>query len=240
MNEVESIKLQKYISDCGLMSRRSAESEIESGRFTINGVAAKLGDRVTPSRDIVKYKGTVVKKQTKKYYIMLNNPAGYVTTLSDEFGRDTVCSLVNLPVRVYPVGRLDKNSEGLIILTTDGEFANILCHPKYNKKKRYLVITDGYAENGKIDKLKEMKKLDGEEIRPVAVKVVERSDNASKLMFTLTEGKNRQIRRMCEAAGLSVMQLKRFAIGNVQLGELKPGSWRNLTPEEIKELTQAK
>lgn len=238
--ESESIKLQKYVSDCGLMSRRQAENEIQHGFFTINGLTATLGDRVNPEKDIIKYKGNIVKKQNKKYYIMLNKPSGYVTTLSDEFGRETVCSLVDLPVRLYPVGRLDKNSEGLIILTNDGEFANTLTHPRYNKKKRYLIITDGYVDNNAIDKLQHMKSIDGEPIRPVDVKILERHENATKLIFTLSEGKNRQIRRMCEEAELTVMQLKRIAIGGLQLGNLKTGAWRHLTPEEIKELKKLK
>ncbi len=235
---MESVKLQKYVSDCGLMSRRQAENAISDGLFTVNGVTAVLGDRVIPGEDVVKYRGKVIKQNTKKYYIMLNKPQGYVTTTSDEFGRDTVCSLIDLPVRLYPVGRLDKNSEGLLIMTNDGDFANRMMHPRYDHKKRYLVITSGYAENNAVDKMQHMRELDGEPINPVEIKILERNDNATKLVFTLSEGKNREIRRICEEAGLSVMQLKRFAVGPLQLGELESGKWRYLTPEEIKELTK--
>lgn len=232
---MESVKLQKFVSDCGLMSRREAENEIRQGAFTVNGKTASLGDRVIPS-DSVKYNGKLIKNNIKKYYIMLNKPAGFVTTLSDEFGRDTVSSLVKLPVRLYPVGRLDKNSEGLLIMTNDGEFANLMTHPRYHQKKRYLVIVNGSASDNAVDMLQRMKELDGEPILPVEVKINERTGNASKLIFTLSEGKNRQIRRMCEAVGLTVMQLKRFAVGNLQIGDLQPGAWRPLTPEEVKEL----
>ena len=235
---MESVKLQKYVSDCGLMSRRQAENAISDGLFTVNGVTAVLGDRVIPGEDVVKYRDKVLKQNTKKYYIMLNKPQGYVTTTSDEFGRDTVCSLIDLPVRLYPVGRLDKNSEGLLIMTNDGEFANRMMHPRYDHKKRYLVITSGYAENNAVDKMQHMRELDGEPINPVEIKILERNDNATKFVFTLSEGKNREIRRICEEAGLSVMQLKRFAVGPLQLGELESGNWRYLTPEEIKELTK--
>lgn len=235
--DYKSIKLQKFVSDCGLMSRREAEAEISAGAFTVNGAVAKLGDRIIPSRDLIKYKNDVLKKTSIRHYIMLNKPSGYVTTLADEFGRETVCSLIDLPIRLYPVGRLDKNSEGLLIMTNDGEFANRMTHPRYHQKKRYLVTVNGFADNNAVDKLQHMKTLDGEPILPLDIKINERNENASKLIFTLAEGKNRQIRRMCEAAGLTIMQLKRFAVGSLQIGDLKPGAWRHLTPDEVKELT---
>ncbi len=236
MENNEGIKLQKYISDCGLMSRRKAEAEIENGAFTINGEPAVLGNRVFPGKDVVEYRGEQVAPQSRKYYVMLNKPQGYVTTTADELGRKNVCSLVDLPARLYPVGRLDYNSEGLLLLTNDGEFANRMTHPRYEHKKRYLVTVAGRIENNALDMIQHLRELDGEPINPVEVKLAERNENASKLIFTLTEGKNREIRRICEKAGLSIMQLKRFALGPLQLGELAPGSWRHLTPEEIKEL----
>ena len=234
--ENEGIKLQKYVSDCGLMSRRKAEAEIENGAFTVNGVTAVLGNRVFPEKDVVLYRGEPLEAQTKKYYIMLNKPAGYVTTTSDELGRKDVCSLVDIPARLYPVGRLDRESEGLLLLTNDGEFANLMTHPRYMHKKRYLVIVAGHIPNNSLDMMQHLRELDGEPINPVGIKLIERSENASKLIFTLSEGKNREIRRICEYAGLKVMQLKRFAVGPLLLGELSPGKWRHLTPEEIKEL----
>lgn len=230
-------KLQKYVSDSGLMSRRAAEKEIELGNFEINGKTAKIGDRVNPKTDVVKYKGKVIKPVKRKVYICLNKPAGYVTTMSDELGRKSISELVeDVGVRVYPAGRLDMDSEGLIICTNDGEFANLLMHPGGNIKKIYHVMIRGKVENSTIDALRAMRTLDDEQISPVGVEVLERNENASKLKMVLSEGKNRQIRRMCEQCGLSVMQLKRIAIGNVFLGNLESGKWRYLSKEEIQAL----
>ena len=239
MKTEDGIKLQKYVSDCGLMSRRKAETEIENGAFTINGVTAVLGNRVFPGKDAVAYRGEEIKPQSKKYYIMLNKPQGYVTTVSDERGRKDVCSLVDLPVRLYPVGRLDYNSEGLLLLTNDGEFANLMTHPRYEHKKRYLVIVAGLVPNNALDMMRHLRELDGEPITPVDIKLLERNENASKLIFTLGEGKNREIRRICEKAELKIMQLKRFAVGALQLGDLQTGKWRFLTPQEVKELKRS-
>lgn len=234
-------KLQKFVSDCGLMSRRAAEREIEQGHFEINGVTAKIGDRVNPDADVVTYKGRIIKPVKRKVYICLNKPAGYVTTMSDELGRKSIGELVaDVGVRVFPVGRLDKDSEGLLICTNDGEFANMLMHPSGNIKKIYRVVVRGRVENSTIDALRSMRKLDDEDIAPVGVDILERNENASKLQFVLTEGKNRQIRRMCEQCGLSVMQLKRVAVGGVFLGKLAVGKWRYLTNEEILSLKSKK
>ena len=231
------VKLQKFVSDCGLMSRRAAEREIENGHFAINGVKAKLGDRVEPSKDKVTYKGEVLKKSGKKVYLLLNKPAGVVTTMQDELGRRTVSELVSLPgKRVYPVGRLDKDSEGLLLMTDDGEFANKISHPSGGIKKVYYVMIAGRIENNTLDALRAMKMLEGEPINPVEVELMERSDNASNVRFVLSEGKNRQIRKMCEAHGLSVMQLRRVQMGNLRLGNLESGAYRHLTDEERKDL----
>ena len=235
------MRLQKYVSDCGLMSRRAAEKEIEAGSFTVNGEVAVIGQQIEPEKDIIKYKGTRVRNGGRKYYIALNKPAGYVTTANDEMGRQNVCELVSdINARLYPVGRLDKNSEGLLIMTNDGEFAQKVMHPRFHLKKQYLVITNGFCTNTQADRLRAMKTLENEPIQPVDVRICERSETSSKLMFVLSEGKNRQIRRMCEAAGLTVMQLRRIAIGTIRLGTLESGCHRNLTKYEIKELTQCK
>ncbi len=227
------VKLQKYVSDCGLMSRRAAEREIENGHFAINGVKAKLGDRVDPSKDKVTYRGEVLKKSGRKVYLVVNKPAGVVTTMQDELGRKTVTELVSLPgKRIYPVGRLDKDSEGLLLMTDDGEFANRVAHPSGGIKKTYLVMLAGKVENNQLDTLRAMRMLEGEPINPVEVNLVDRNDNASKVRFMLSEGKNRQIRRMCEAVGLSVMQLRRVQMGNITLGRLESGAYRHLTDEE--------
>ena len=231
-------KLQKYVSDCGLMSRRAAEKEIEKGHFAIDGVKAKLGDRLDPAKSKVTYRGEpLVKQGGKKTYLLLNKPSGVVTTMSDEMGRKTVAELVSgLGKRVYPVGRLDKDSEGLILMTDDGEFANRVAHPSGNVKKVYIVMVAGRIENQMLDALRAMKRLDDEPINPVEVTLLERNDNASKVKFVLSEGKNRQIRRMCEAVGLSVMQLRRVQIGNLTIGNLESGAYRKLTDEELASL----
>lgn len=233
-------KLQKFVSDCGLMSRRAAEREIECGYFAINGTKAKLGDRVNPAKDRVTYKGKPVKPSGgRKVYILLHKPAGVVTTMNDEFGRRTVAELVKgLGKRVYPVGRLDKDSEGLLLMTDDGTFANRIAHPSGNIRKVYHVMLAGRVENNQLDSLRAMRKLDDEPIVPVQVDLIERNDNASKVKFVLSEGKNRQIRRMCEAVGLSVMQLKRVQLGNLLLGGLESGAYRHLTDEERKGLSK--
>ena len=167
---------------------------------------------------------------------MLNKPSGYVTTMSDEMGRKTVNDLVDLPERLYPAGRLDKDSEGLLIMTNDGELANRLTHPKSGKKKIYHVYLRGSVDNNALDMLRAMKTLDGEKINPVGVELIKRSPTGSVVKFTLTEGKNRQIRRMCEAAGVTVTQLKRVQIGSLRLGDLKTGQYRKLTDKEKEEL----
>ena len=233
-------KLQKFVSDCGLMSRRAAEKEIEAGHFAINGVKAKLGDRTDPAKDKVTYRGEpLVRKTGKKTYLLLNKPAGVVTTMQDELGRKTVSELVSdLGKRIYPVGRLDKDSEGLLLMTDDGDFANRIAHPSGTIKKTYLVMVAGRIENQQLDALRAIKRLDDEPIRPVDVQLVERSDNASKVKFVLSEGKNRQIRRMCEAVGLSVMQLRRVQIGNLSIGNLETGCYRRLTDAELVSLNK--
>ncbi|HAN22030.1 MAG: hypothetical protein A2Y15_01260 [Clostridiales bacterium GWF2_36_10] len=233
------IKLQKYVSDCGLMSRRAAEKEIAQGFFEINGVKAGIGDRINPKTDVINYKGKPLKNINRKIYICLNKPTGYVTTLSDEKGRKNISELVaDVRQRVYPAGRLDMDSEGLIICTNDGEFANMLMHPSGNLKKVYTVVVKGKIENSTIDALRSMKILDEEKLAPVEVELLERNESSSKLKMVLSEGKNRQIRRMCEHFSLSVIQLKRISIGKVFLGSLESGKWRNLTKEELSSLNK--
>lgn len=216
------------------MSRRAAEKAIDRGEIEINGIKAQLGDKVDENSDAVTYRGKPVERQSKKLYILLNKPAGYVTTMSDELGRKTVSDLLkDVPGRVYPVGRLDKNSEGALICTNDGEFANKLMHPSGMKKKIYLVYIRGNISNNAISALQSMRTLDdGEQIAPVKVQLLQRNQDFSVLRFELIQGKNRQIRRMCEKCSLSIMQLKRVSIGGVQLGELSSGKWRTLTKEE--------
>ena len=231
----QTVKLQKYVSDCGLMSRRAAEAAIVRGEFTVNGLPASLGDRVLPSRDVVRYRGRKLHDPGRKWYIMLNKPRGYVTTMADERGRKSVAELVSdLPARVYPVGRLDMDSEGLLLMTNDGEFANRLAHPSFGHRKVYVVTVAGCVGNGEADRLRAMRELDGEPIAPCEVRILERNVNSSRLRIVLTQGKNRQIRRMAERVGLKVTVLRRVAVGCVTLGELEAGRWKELSPQQVR------
>lgn len=233
----QTVKLQKYVSDCGLMSRRAAEAAIVRGEFTVNGLPATLGDRVLPSRDVVRYRGRKLHDPGRKWYIMLNKPRGYVTTMADERGRKSVAELVSdLPARVYPVGRLDMDSEGLLLMTNDGEFANRLAHPSFGHRKVYVVTVAGCVGNGEADRLRAMRELDGEPIAPCEVRILERNVNSSRLRIVLTQGKNRQIRRMAERVGLKVTVLRRVAVGCVTLGELEAGRWKELSPQQVRAL----
>ncbi|MBO5338546.1 MAG: rRNA pseudouridine synthase [Clostridia bacterium] len=232
---MEKIRLQKFFTDMGIMSRRASEKVILAGNVKINGVTAKLGDKVDPENDTVVYNGKVIKPQTsKKRYIMLNKPLGYVTTANDEKGRETVFSLLtDVGERVYPVGRLDMYSEGLLILTNDGELTNHLTHPKHNINKAYSVILKGEISPEVLHNLNSPMEIDGYKLKPVKVRVVSTKNGNTNTLFTLSEGRNRQIRKMCEKCGLTIMRLTRISIGKLKLGELERGKWRELTPSEV-------
>lgn len=237
---MEDIKLQKYVSDCGLMSRRAAEKEIAEGNFEVNGMTAAIGMRIDPKNDAVTYKGRPLNAQSgRKVYIMFNKPCGAVTTMSDEKGRKTVADLVNVGTRVYPVGRLDLNSEGLLLMTNDGELANAVMHPSGNIKKVYSVTLRGKVENQTLDRMRTLRELDGEEIAGAEVELVSRNETQSVVKFTLSEGKNREIRRICEAVGEYVLKLKRISLGPLQLGDLKTGEYRELNAHELRALKSA-
>lgn len=232
---MEKIRLQKFFTDNNIMSRRAAEKVIEAGNVKINGVIARLGDKVDPENDVVLYNGKVIKGTSgQKKYIMLNKPLGYVTTTSDEKGRETVLSLLDgVGQRVYPVGRLDMYSEGLLILTNDGELTNKLTHPKGNMPKIYSVIIKGEISPEALHKLNSPMEIDGYKLKPVKVRIVSTKNGATNTLFTLNEGRNRQIRKMCEECGLTIMRLTRIAIGKLKLGELERGKWRELTKNEV-------
>lgn len=237
---MEDIKLQKFVADCGLMSRRAAEKEIEAGYFEVDGVTAKLGMRVDPKTAAVTYKGKpLTPPSERKVYIILYKPKGVVTTMSDEKGRKSVADIVDAGTRVYPVGRLDLNSEGLLLMTNDGELANAVAHPSGEIKKVYTVTLKGKVENEELDRLRATRELDGERIAPVGVELVSRNETASVVRFTLSEGKNREIRRICEAVGVTVTKLKRIALGPIRLGEMKSGEYRELTQGELRALKNA-
>ena len=232
---MESVKLQKYFSDCGVMSRRAAEEEIKMGRVKVNGSVAELGLRIDPETDVVEYRGQrITRSKEEKICILLNKPRGFVTTLSDEKGRRTVAELVaSVGRRVYPVGRLDMDSDGLLLLTDDGELANRLTHPRHEIPKIYHVTVSGEVSAEQLSALRAPMELDGYEILPVRTEVVASDCRSTVLEMTLYEGRNRQIRRMCEKVGLKINRLCRVAIGEIELGELETGKYRRLTPDEL-------
>lgn len=226
-------KIQKILASRGVASRRRCEEFILAGRVTCNGVVCSLGDRANAQTDVILLDGKPLPSVQKMVYIMLNKPRGFVTTLSDEKGRKNVSSLVSdCGQRVYPVGRLDMDSEGLLILTNDGDFANRLMHPSHEVDKVYRVLVDGYAEPC-FKRLTEPMQLDGYEIKTPDVLMLNNDSGRAELQITIHEGKNRQVRRMCAIAGMKVLRLKRIAEGGVQLGELPKGRWRHLTVDEI-------
>ena len=231
-------RLQKIIAARGLCSRRQAEKWIEEGRVRVNGNTARLGDTADVTEDVIEVDGKRLPKAGKKLYLMLNKPRGYVTTLSDEKGRKNAAELVaGCGTRVYPVGRLDMDSEGLLLFTNDGEFANLMMHPRHEIDKVYRVwVTDFTPE--KLEALKEPIELDGYTIKKPKVRPVRLESTRAILDVTIHEGRNRQVRRMCQAAGLEVARLKRIAEGALRIGELKPGAWRELEPREIELLLQ--
>lgn len=229
-------RLQKIISGRGIVSRRAAEKLIESGSVLVNGSVASLGDIADPDVDEILVDGKPLPSTKKNVYIMLHKPRGYVTTLSDEKGRLNVAQLVaDCGVRVYPVGRLDMDSEGLLLLTNDGEFANRVMHPGREVEKTYEVWVKGFHETS-TRLLARPITLDGYQIRPPKVKLIRGEGEKAKFLVTIHEGRNRQIRRMCQAANMEVTRLRRIREGRLQLGDLKPGTWRYLTEEELTKL----
>ncbi len=233
--EMEQIRIQKYFTDCGILSRRAAEAAIEAGEISVNGVGATIGQKIDPSSDIVKYKGRVIRPTYREYsYYMLNKPRGFITSLSDEKGRKCVTELLfGVKERVYPVGRLDYNSEGLLLLTNDGQTANKLTHPRNMISKQYLVIVSGKVEDEAKEIISSTVYSDGQSLKAKNVEVISEGDRKSVILFELTEGKNREVRRICEAAGLRVCRLKRISIGSLELGRLPMGKYRALTDDEI-------
>ena len=231
-------RLQKVLAARAGISRRAAEKLIGEGLVTVNGAVAGIGDKADPYRDQIRLRGELLSAPGKKYYIMLNKPVGYVTTMSDEKRRKTVRELVaDIPERVYPVGRLDINSEGLLLMTNDGDFANRVMHPSFEKEKTYRVLVTGDAEKG-MRRLQEPMELDGAPLAAPAVRFVRSDGVVTTMDITIHEGKNRQIRRMCQIADLTVKRLTRISIGSVSLGRLQKAAWRHLTPAEIESLSR--
>ena len=226
-------RLQKLIARAGVCSRRTAETLLTAGRVTVNGVAAHLGDKADADTDVIAIDGTAVTFAEPSIYLMLNKPRGYVTTLRDELGRATAAELVaGCGTRVFPVGRLDKDSEGLLLFTNDGALMQAMTHPSHQVDKTYEVTVTGQLE-GAADRLSAVTELDGEPIVPAQVEIMERRQGQALLRVTIHQGKNRQIRRMCAQVGLQVTRLRRVSEDALTLGDLKPGQWRYLTDAEV-------
>ena len=229
-------RLQKILAQRGICSRRKAEEWIAAGRVSVNGRPCSLGDTADADLDQITLDGKPLPGQGKRVYIMLHKPRGFVTTLSDEKGRKNAAQLVaDCGERVYPVGRLDLDSEGLLIFTNDGDFANALMHPKHQVDKVYQVTVVGYSADA-LEKLKLPVELDGYRIQAPSVELLRAEGTRAVLQVTIHEGRNRQVRRMCAMAGMTVQRLKRTAEGGVSLGDLPKGKWRHLTAEELRKL----
>ncbi len=238
---MEKIRLQKFIADAGLMSRRAAEEEIKSGNMTINGHVATLGAKVDPRQDIITYRGKRIRYEARKYtYILINKPRGYLSSTEDDRGRKCVTDLVDgVNARLYPVGRLDLISEGILILTDDGELKNRLTHPRHSIPKVYRVKVAEEVTDTQYQILTSALEIDGYTIKPVDVDITGSDESGTVMKMTLFEGRNRQIRKMCEQAGLTVKRLSRVSIGNLKLDGMPIGKWRYLTDEEVEYLYKA-
>lgn len=230
-------RLQKIISAAGLMSRRAAEQALSDGRVTVNGLPASLGDKADKDIDEILVDGLKLPSAGEKLYIMLNKPKGYVCTLNDEKGRRNVTELVkSLGARLYPVGRLDMYSEGLLLMTNDGDFANRVMHPSYNVSKTYLTWVSGEDIGLAMEYLRMPMEIDGYVISPAEVELQRLYENGAVLAITIHEGRNRQVRKMCETVGLKVNRLLRIREGELELGSLKSGTWRHLSQEEVQKI----
>ena len=238
---MQEIRLQKFISDSGLMSRRAAEEEIKNGHVAVNGHVANLGMKIDPKNDVVTYRNKRIKYEKHEYtYIMMNKPRGYLSSTSDDRGRKCITDLLDgVEARVYPVGRLDLVSEGMILLTDDGELKNRLTHPSHSLPKVYRVKVGGSVTETQYATLTSPLEIDGYTIKPVTVAIGESDEAGTVLKMTLVEGRNRQIRKMCEIAGLTVKRLSRISIGNLKLNRLPVGKWRYLEKEEVDYLYKA-
>ncbi len=232
MNEL--IRLQKFMADCGVASRRKSEELIAAGRVKVNGMVASVGDKVDPKKDTISVNGRKLTRDKNYIYIMLHKPRAYVTTLSDEMDRKCVAELVaDVGKRIYPIGRLDRDSEGLLLFTNDGEFANAMTHPSRHIAKTYRVSVKPAITEEQITILTSSMMMDGKKTLPADVRIINKEEDKTSLEIILYEGKNRQIRRLCEAAGLETARLKRLSIGQLSLGHLKVGEYRHLTHDEV-------
>ena len=227
-------RLQKYMAHCGIASRRKCEELILAGKVLVNGkVVTELGTRVNTEFDMVKVEGQLIQPEEQKLYIILNKPVGYVTTVKDEKNRPTVLDIVKVKERIYPIGRLDYNTSGLLLLTNDGDVYNRVIHPRQIVNKTYIATVEGQIVRGTIEKFETGIDIGGYVTAPANLEVLSSNKTSSKVKIIIHEGKNRQIRRMCERVGTPVITLKRIKVGLIDLGDLPVGSWRYLTETEI-------
>lgn len=232
-------RLQKYLAECGIASRRKCEEYIIQGKVQVNGrTITELGVKVNPEKDKITFEGKNVKQEERKVYILLNKPIGYVTTSDEQFGRDKVLDLVKVRERVVPVGRLDMYTSGALILTNDGDFVYKVTHPKHEITKTYTVTVKGIIKNEEVEQLRKGVKIDDYTTRPAKVKILKTDEekDISRLEITIHEGKNRQVRRMCESVGRRVIALHRSKIGNIGVKDIELGKWRYLKDFEVKTL----
>ena len=232
-------RLQKYLAECGIASRRKCEEYIIQGKVQVNGKKiTELGVKVNPEKDKITFEGKNVKQEERKVYILLNKPIGYVTTSDEQFGRDKVLDLVKVRERVVPVGRLDMYTSGALILTNDGDFVYKVTHPKHEIRKTYTVTVKGIIKNEEVEQLRKGVKIDDYTTRPAKVKILKTDEekDISRLEITIHEGKNRQVRRMCESVGRRVIALHRSKIGNIGVKDIELGKWRYLKDFEVKTL----
>ena len=232
-------RLQKYLAECGIASRRKCEEYITQGKVQVNGkTITELGVKVNPEKDKITFEGKNVKQEERKVYILLNKPIGYVTTSDEQFGRDKVLDLVKVRERVVPVGRLDMYTSGALILTNDGDFVYKVTHPKHEITKTYTVTVKGIIKNEEVEQLRKGVKIDDYTTRPAKVKILKTDEekDISRLEITIHEGKNRQVRRMCESVGRRVIALHRSKIGNIGVKDIELGKWRYLKDFEVKTL----
>ena len=231
------VRLQKFLAESGVASRRKSEELIEQGKVKVNGKLSMIGDKVDPKKDTITVNGKKIVKTKTFTYVVLHKPRGFITTMSDEMDRKCVAELIkDVPGRVYPVGRLDRDSEGMLLFTNDGAFANAMTHPTKHVPKTYRVTVRPSITEEQITALTQGVIIDDRKTAPAEVRVVTKEEGRVVLEIILYEGRNRQIRKMCEEVGLEVARLKRTAIGSIKLGMLKQGAWRNLTEDEVRKL----
>lgn len=236
---MEEERLQKFLANSGIASRRKCEEYILKGKVSVNGkIVDELGTKINPDKDVVKYNGKIVKKTDKKVYILLNKPIDYVTTVKDQFDRQTVLDLIDIPEKVVPVGRLDMYTSGALLLTNDGDFVYKVTHPKYEIEKTYTVTIRGIATQDDVKKLENGVKIDDYVSGKAKVKILKTDEekNFSRLQITIHEGKNREVRKMCEAIDKKVLALHRRRIGNLDVKNIEIGKWRYLNKKEVEEL----